>query len=114
MLVPGQHLHRLGWHHWSGREHADRAFKPRSAGVLTNRYASTNAAVSHRLNTHLDHSINVHWSGCGGSNRSAGCQVISGHWSLWRSLAWQWLQWIGPWVCTVWHQHDVQIELVVG
>lgn len=81
-LVEGQHLYQLGWHKMSEREKAYMALKPKTVGTLvyrdrTGANALTEANVRKGL-TGPNNSINIHWSGIGSYNFSAGCQVIAG------------------------------------
>lgn len=84
-LVEGQHKYRFGWHKLSkdskGRLRVYRAFRPYSNGVLVVRNEVTDttlddADITKGLETNS--TINIHWSGFGFSNWSAGCQVIAG------------------------------------
>ena len=80
-LVPGQHRYRFGWHKQSDRTVVYRAFRPVSHGVLVardhnNDDALTDADLERSLD--VEPTINIHWSGTGTSNWSAGCQVIAG------------------------------------
>ncbi len=90
-LVRGQHRYRFGWHKinararrsdgWRASERVYRAFQPDVGGVLVIRDQDRNDAISAAdvagglsANT----TINIHWSGSGTSNWSAGCQVVAG------------------------------------
>lgn len=91
-LVRGQHRYRLGWHKLNpfrtlpdGTAPSDRAYlalKPAdAAGVLVVRDrdrddAFSPADIAGALEA--NGSINVHWSGKGTTNWSAGCQVVAG------------------------------------
>jgi len=82
-LVEGQHKYRFGWHKISVERKIYRALKPYQDGVLVFRDRNDdNALTESDLHQGLDgspnHSINIHWSGIGHSNWSAGCQVIAG------------------------------------
>ncbi len=82
-LVEGQHKYRFGWHKISEEEKIYRALKPYEHGVLVFRDRDDDDALTEAdLNKGLDDSpnqtINIHWSGIGNSNWSAGCQVIAG------------------------------------
>ncbi|MGB7396083.1 MAG: peptidoglycan-binding domain-containing protein, partial [Pricia sp.] len=82
-LVEGQHKYRFGWHKISVEKKIYRALKPYRNGVLVFRDRDDDNALTERdLNAGLDavpnQSINIHWSGMGHSNWSAGCQVIAG------------------------------------
>lgn len=85
-LVEGQHKYRFGWHKISEEQKIYRALKPYdSNGVIILRDLDRdNALTAHDLtikgNNSLEanNSINIHWSGIGNSNWSAGCQVIAG------------------------------------
>jgi hypothetical protein len=81
-LVHGQHKYRFGWHKLSELDKkVYRALKPKSNGVLVCRDRNVDRSLTledlrHGLTP--NNSINVHWSGTGTSNWSAGCQVICG------------------------------------
>ena len=85
-LVEGQHKYRFGWHKISEEKKIYRALKPyKSAGVIILRdLDKDNALTPHDLSVagnnslEVNNSINIHWSGIGHTNWSAGCQVISG------------------------------------
>lgn len=80
-IVRGQHRYRFGWHKQSDRNRVYRALRPAGPGVLVCRDferddALTDADLAGGLEP--NDTINVHWSGTGTSNWSAGCQVIAG------------------------------------
>ncbi len=85
-LVEGQHKYRFGWHKVYVEKKIFRALKPYdSNGVIILRDLDRdNALTAHDLSVRGSHSlevnnsINIHWSGVGTSNWSAGCQVIAG------------------------------------
>jgi hypothetical protein len=82
-LVEGQHMYRFGWHKIFNESKIYRALKPYRHGVLVYRDRDDNNALTESdLNSGLDpeanYSINIHWSGVGSTNFSAGCQVIAG------------------------------------
>lgn len=85
-LVEGQHKYRFGWHKVWKESKVYRALKPYDpAGVLVlrdrkNDNALTDADVTTQNGNpvEINNSINIHWSGIGGLNHSAGCQVIAG------------------------------------
>ena len=84
-LVEGQHKYRFGWHKISEEQKIYRALKPyNSAGVIVLRdldkdHALTPAdLIKGKDSLEVNNSINIHWSGMGNSNWSAGCQVIAG------------------------------------
>ena len=82
-LVEGQHKYRFGWHKISSEAKVYRALRPYSNGVLVFRdrdddNALTEADLKKGLDTRPNPTINIHWSGIGSSNWSAGCQVIVG------------------------------------
>ncbi|WGF91929.1 peptidoglycan-binding domain-containing protein [Aequorivita marisscotiae] len=85
-LVEGQHKYRFGWHKISVEKKIYRALKPYDpAGVIILRDLNRDHALTpHDLTVagsnslELNNSINIHWSGMGQSNWSAGCQVIVG------------------------------------
>jgi hypothetical protein len=88
-LVEGQHKYRFGWHKISQENKIYRALKPfDSAGVLVLRdWDDDNALTVKDLEVtdrngikrgiSVNNSINIHWSGIGRTNYSAGCQVIA-------------------------------------
>ena len=82
-LVEGQHKYRFGWHKISVEDKIYRALRPYRNGVLVFRdrdddNALTEADLKRGLDGEPNHTINIHWSGIGHSNWSAGCQVIAG------------------------------------
>lgn len=81
-LVEGQHLYQFGWHGLSDEKQHQvyRALKPEKLGVLVYRVpeAAGLTSVGGGLDPAPNPAINIHWSGLGGYNFSAGCQVISG------------------------------------
>jgi len=75
-LVRGQHRYRYGWHKLSdGGKCSYLALRPWSSGVLVGRTASYERIPSR---TGISSTINLHWSGEGRTNWSAGCQVVAG------------------------------------
>ncbi len=83
-LIRGQHEYRFGWHKintvGSDVVKVYRAFKPKSShGVLVVRAEDGQLTPSsYAKGAEANYSINIHWSGAGTSNWSAGCQVIAG------------------------------------
>lgn len=89
-LVEGQHLYRFGWHKITVEKKIYRAAKPLDAnGVLVLRDWNNDNSLTPKdleitdregkpLGIRANNSINIHWSGIGSTNFSAGCQVISG------------------------------------
>jgi hypothetical protein len=82
-LVEGQHKYRFGWHKISDENKVYRALKPFRHGVLVFRDRDDdNALTESDLKLGIDpapnQTINIHWSGIGHANWSAGCQVIAG------------------------------------
>ncbi len=81
-LVEGQHLYRFGWHGFDSAEKIYRALRPASVGVLVFRdRTANNALTAQDIAAGVEgpnSKINIHWSGIGSSNFSAGCQVIAG------------------------------------
>lgn len=82
-LVEGQHKYRFAWHKISNDNKIYRALRPYSNGVLVyrdrdndNRLTEVDTAMG--LDSEPNPTINIHWSGIGRSNWSAGCQVIAG------------------------------------
>ena len=84
-LTEGQHRYRFNWHNISPAR-CDRIYKaarPAGRGVLVLRDVHGDNALTARnrrdgLDPLPNPTINIHWSGLGISNWSAGCQVISG------------------------------------
>ncbi|MBK9016947.1 MAG: hypothetical protein IPM82_24395 [Saprospiraceae bacterium] len=82
-LIEGQHIYRFGWHKVSDAQQVYRALKPAKYGVLVfrdrdNDNSLTPADIAKGLDATPNNSINIHWSGKGETNYSAGCQVIAG------------------------------------
>lgn len=82
-LVEGQHKYRFGWHKISVENKIYRALKPYRNGVLVFRDSDDDNALTEKdlkkgLDKNPNNTINIHWSGIGHSNWSAGCQVIAG------------------------------------
>ncbi|MGB5941927.1 MAG: peptidoglycan-binding protein [Leeuwenhoekiella sp.] len=81
-LVEGQHKYRMSWHKVSSSKKVYKALRPYSKGVLVYRDRDdTNALTNEDIKAGLDvpnTTINIHWSGDGRTNFSAGCQVIAG------------------------------------
>jgi len=91
-LSEGQHLYRFGWHKIGNLNSVYKALKPDSIGVLVYRdWDRDDALTDEDIRKGLasnpsgivglgnpNNSINIHWSGNGSDNWSAGCQVISG------------------------------------
>lgn len=89
-LVEGQHLYRFGWHKIWVEKKIYRAAKPMDTnGVLVLRDWNNDNSLTPKdlditdrngkaLGILVNNSINIHWSGIGSTNFSAGCQVISG------------------------------------
>lgn len=85
-LVEGQHKYRFGWHKISQESKIYRALKPYDHnGVLVLRdWDNDDSLTPNDLiaegskGIQPNGSINIHWSGIGGLNYSAGCQVIAG------------------------------------
>lgn len=92
-LLEGQHKYRLSWHKVSRQDRVYKALTPYSKGVLVFRdWDGNNSLNESDIRRGLEYnptgksgldnpnlSINIHWSGYGYSNWSAGCQVISGN-----------------------------------
>lgn len=91
-LIEGQHNYQFGWHkiNLSKEEKAQgmppgfkvyRALQPFDKGVLVYRVPDAAGLTAEEVAGGIDNSpnttINIHWSGKGDSNWSAGCQVIS-------------------------------------
>ncbi len=82
-LVEGQHKYRFGWHMISKEDKVYRALKPWPKGVVVLRLKEGDNNLSEdrqadRLDPDPNISINIHWSGLGISNWSAGCMVMAG------------------------------------
>ncbi len=82
-LVEGQHKYRFGWHKISSEAKVYRALRPYNSGVLVFRDRDDDNALSQAdlkkgLDKRPNPTINIHWSGIGHANWSAGCQVIVG------------------------------------
>ncbi|MBE2207622.1 MAG: peptidoglycan-binding protein [Saprospiraceae bacterium] len=81
-LTEGQHLYRFGWHKISDEKKIYRALRPATVGVLVFRdRTGANALTEANVKAGVsgpNATINIHWSGIGSSNFSAGCQVIAG------------------------------------
>lgn len=89
-LVEGQHTYRFGWHKIWKESKIYRALKPHNpSGVmiirdwdndnaLTNNDMKVTDALGNIKGLEVNNSINIHWTGVGRSNFSAGCQVIAG------------------------------------
>lgn len=92
-LIEGQHTYRFGWHKISlSKKEREaglsegykvyRALQPATKGVLVYRVPDagglTAAEVAGGIDPESNTTINIHWSGAGDYNQSAGCQVIAG------------------------------------
>ncbi len=82
-LTEGQHLYTFGWHKVSQAHKVYQALRPASNGVLVFRDRNVNQAFDlvdliSGLDAAPNPTINIHWSGIGKTNFSAGCQVIAG------------------------------------
>ncbi len=84
-LIEGQHRYRFNWHNISPgrRERVYKAARPAGAGVMVVRDVHGDNALTDRnrqdgFDPIPNPTFNLHWSGIGLSNWSAGCQVISG------------------------------------
>ena len=81
-IVEGQHKYRFAWHGLSSQYKVYRALRTYSHGVLVFRDRNDdNSLTLFDIEQGLDgpnNTINIHWSGIGTSNYSAGCQVIAG------------------------------------
>lgn len=80
-LCKGQHAYRFGFHRMKDNAaKCYRAFRPASTGVMVVRDSNADKRLSKgdKLDSAPNPTINLHWSGRGTSNWSAGCQVIGG------------------------------------
>ncbi len=82
-LVEGQHKYRFSWHKVSDSNKVYRALRPYKDGVLVLRDRDSNNALTADdikvgFDQRTNHTINIHWSGIGAANWSAGCQVVAG------------------------------------
>ncbi len=82
-LLEGQHVYKFAWHKISDARQVYRALKPANRGVLVfrdrdNTNSLTQADIDKGIDGAPNNSINIHWSGKGHTNYSAGCQVIAG------------------------------------
>ncbi len=81
-LVEGQHKYRFSWHKKKNAKKIYKALMPYSKGVLVFRdRTNSNSLSEDDIKRGFDvpnSTINIHWSGDGHYNHSAGCQVISG------------------------------------
>lgn len=79
-LCKGQHLYRFGFHKLSDEVKCYRALRPSGHGVRVVRDSDGDMKLSagDQLDEEPNLTINIHWSGRGTSNWSAGCQVIGG------------------------------------
>lgn len=82
-LVEGQHKYGFGWHKIHSYNKIYKALRPAEHGVLVYRDKDYNQALTdfdviHGLDPHPNQTINIHWSGIGRTNFSAGCQVLAG------------------------------------
>ena len=84
-VLEGQHRYRFNWHNISPgrRTRIYKAARPAGAGVMVVRDVHGDNALTERnrrdgFDPAPNPTFNLHWSGLGLSNWSAGCQVISG------------------------------------
>lgn len=80
-LAGGQHEYKFGWHRISSSTKTYRALRPVLPGVLIFRDRDQNKRLTEedlKKGLDLNDHINIHWSGIGSFNFSAGCQVIAG------------------------------------
>ena len=81
-LVEGQHEYRFGFHKRHDINKVYKALRPATKGVLVFRDRdSDNALTETDIKKGLEgpnNTINIHWSGIGSFNFSAGCQVVAG------------------------------------
>lgn len=82
-LIESQHHYQFGWHKVGDETTVYRALRPVSAGVLVFRDKNKDRRLTEEdilagLDKAPNTTINIHWSGIGHYNFSAGCQVIAG------------------------------------
>ncbi len=80
-LLEGQHLYRFGWHKISKLDQSYIALRCAKNGTLITRDYDRSGSLTPEdleMGQELNSTINIHWSGVGSYNFSAGCQVISG------------------------------------
>lgn len=86
-LLEGQHLYQLGWHKRSIADQVYEAWRPAKDGIMIYRRPADfhqdniiedQSLMQSHLDKHGNTTINIHWSGRGSFNFSAGCQVIGG------------------------------------
>ena len=81
-LVEGQHEYGFNWHKWGNAKKVYKALRPATKGVLVFRdFIDDDALKDEDIAKGLRgpvNDINIHWSGIGSFNFSAGCQVIAG------------------------------------
>lgn len=82
-LIEGQHLYGFGWHKVNSQNRIYKALRPASTGVLVFRDQDKNQVLNEidlvkGLDPAPNTTINIHWSGIGRTNFSAGCQVLAG------------------------------------
>ncbi len=83
-LVESQHEYRFSWHKMSEANKVYQALRPAGPGVLVFRDANrdralTDTDIARGLDAKPNTTINIHWSGIGSANFSAGCQVLAGN-----------------------------------
>ncbi len=83
-LVESQHEYQFGWHKLSDSNKIYQALRPAGPGVLVFRdkdrdRALTETEIAQGLDPSPNTTINIHWSGIGHANFSAGCQVLAGN-----------------------------------
>ncbi len=82
-ILRGQHEFYFAWHKLStlsdpGSTRVYRAFKPVGSGPLVVRTRENLLTEASFESASANNSINIHWSGSGTKNWSAGCQVVAG------------------------------------
>ena len=83
-LIESQHEYQFGWHKIGDARKIYQALRPAGPGVLVFRdkdrdRALTEADIARGLDPSPNTTINIHWSGVGSANFSAGCQVLAGN-----------------------------------
>lgn len=83
-LIESQHEYKFSWHFWADENKIYQALRPAGKGVLVIRDKDKDRTLTETDSKALDPTspnttINIHWSGIGNTNFSAGCQVFAGN-----------------------------------